>query len=160
MRMLQRATILRLGVAGMLAGAVGVGLHTPAAGIDLGETSFAVAPEPPAEDAAAVAASEEPAGSPQVIPSPGTRTGLWAAGVECLYGPGEPRALSPCSPPPPCHPSHPPVPYDLVGVGGVPTDGPIYRGPCEPRAGTHNSGPFWRLHHLHDRFFDWFYRPK
>ena len=99
-------------------------------------------------------------GFPHVTPSPGTLTGFWGAGVECLYGPGEPRALSPCIPGPPCHPSHPPMPYDLVGVDGVPTCGPIYGGPCEPRTGTHDDRLLWRMHRVRDRFFDWFYTSK
>ncbi len=98
--------------------------------------------------------------APTVTPNPNTRTGLWAATVECLYGPGEPRVLPPCVPPPPCDPSHPSNPYDLVGVAGVPTCGPIYGGPCDPRTGTHDDLPFWRLHRVHDRLFDWFYRSK
>ena len=84
----------------------------------------------------------------------------WYAPVEPLHACGEPRALAPCVPPPPCHPSSPPRPYDLIGVAGVPTCGPIYRGPCQPRTGTHDGGPLPRMHRLHDRAFDWFYRPK
>jgi len=52
------------------------------------------------------------------------------------------------------------MPYDLVGVAGVPSCGPIYRGPCEPRTGTHDDLPFWRLHRVRDRLFDWFYTAK
>jgi len=52
------------------------------------------------------------------------------------------------------------MPYDLIGVAGVPSDGPIYRGPCEPRTGTHDNLHFWRLHRLRDRFIDWFYTAK
>ena len=84
----------------------------------------------------------------------------WHAGVEPLHSCGEPRLLPPCVPPPPCHPANPPRPFDLVGVNGVPTCGPIYRGPCQPRTGTHDGGPLPRMHRLHDRAFDWFYRPK
>ncbi len=84
----------------------------------------------------------------------------WRAPLEPLHDCGEPRALPPCVPPPPCHPAAPPVPYDLVGVGGVPSCGPIYRGPCAPRsAGTHD-GPFRWLHAVHDRLFDLFYRSR
>jgi hypothetical protein len=81
----------------------------------------------------------------------------WSAGIEPLHFCGEPRWLPPCVPPPPCHPSQPPWPYDLVGVRGEPTDGPIYRGPCQPRTGTHDDCPHPHLHRLHDRLFDWFY---
>jgi len=84
----------------------------------------------------------------------------WYAPVEPLHQPCEPRALPPCVPPPPCHPSEPPHPYDLVGVSGCPSGGPIYRGPCEPRAGTPHDGPFAWYHRLHDRFVDHFYMWK
>ena len=84
----------------------------------------------------------------------------WVAPLEPLHYCGEPRALAPCVPPPPCHPSQPPVPYDLVGDRGEPTCGPIYGGPCAPRTGTHDDGPHPRLHRAHDRFFDWFYMWK
>ncbi len=81
----------------------------------------------------------------------------WQAPLEPLHWCGEPRALAPCVPPPPCHPSHPPQPLDLVGVRGKPSCGPIYGGPCAPRTGTHDAAPFPGLHRLHDRFFDWYY---
>jgi hypothetical protein len=84
----------------------------------------------------------------------------WYAPVESLHQSCEPRALPPCVPPPPCHPSEPPNPYDLVGVAGVPSCGPIYRGPCEPRTGTPHDGMFAWYHRLHDRFFDHFYKWK
>ena len=84
----------------------------------------------------------------------------WSAPLEPLHRCGEPRALPPCVPPPPCHPSLPPAPYDLVGVQGVPSCGPIYGGPCEPRTGTHDDGPHPHLHRVSDRFFDMFYRWK
>lgn len=84
----------------------------------------------------------------------------WQAPLEPLHRCGEPRALPPCVPPPPCHPSAPPVPYDLVGVQGVPSGGPIYEGPCRPRTGTHDNCPHPHLHRLYDRFFDAFYMWK
>jgi hypothetical protein len=84
----------------------------------------------------------------------------WQAPLEPLHRCGEPRALPPCVPPPPCHPSMPPVPYDLVGVQGVPSGGPIYEGPCRPRTGTHDDCPHPRLHRIYDRFFDAFYMWK
>lgn len=84
----------------------------------------------------------------------------WYAPVEPLHRPCEPMALAPCVPPPPCHPSEPPDPYDLVGVAGCPSGGPIYRGPCAPRAGTPHAGPFAWYHRLHDRFVDRFYMWK
>lgn len=166
MQLMRCATVVRLSVVGLLVGWVSCGLRLPAIAADLGETAFAVAPAPPESVAretantTQAAADEEPAGAAAIIPSPGTRTGLWEASVECLYAPGEPRALSPCIPGPPCDPSHPPMPYDLIGVAGVPCDGPIYRGPCEPRTGTHDDLHFWRLHRIRDRFIDWFYTAK
>ena len=84
----------------------------------------------------------------------------WSAGLEPLHFCGEPRALPPCVPPPPCHPSLPPAPYDLVGVLGDPSCGPIYRGPCGPRTGTHDQGPHPHLHRVCDRLFDAFYMWK
>lgn len=84
----------------------------------------------------------------------------WHAGVEPLHFCGEPRLLPPCVPPPPCHPGSPPHPFDLIGASGAPTCGPIYRGPCSPKTGTHDGGPLPKMHRLHDRAFDWFYRPK
>jgi hypothetical protein len=170
MRMLPCAMVVRGGLQGILAGVLGLGLSLSTLAADLAATALMVAPSPPGSErldslpvelgSEQAAPSAEPEGSPAVIASPGTRTGLWAASVECLYAPGEPRALSPCIPTPPCHPSHPPMPYDLIGVAGVPSGGPIYRGPCDPRTGTHDHLHFWRLHRLRDRFFDWFYTAK
>lgn len=84
----------------------------------------------------------------------------WNAGIEPLHDCGEPRLLTPCVPPPPCHPSQPPRPYDLVGVRGMPTCGPRYRGPCDPRTGSHDNAHLPRVHRWHDRLFDWFYTAK
>lgn len=84
----------------------------------------------------------------------------WQAGLEPLHECGEPRWLPPCIPPPPCHPSCPPQPLDLIGAHGFSTAGPRYRGPCCPRTGIHDDGPFPCMHRLHDRAFDWFYRSK
>ncbi len=84
----------------------------------------------------------------------------WQAGIEPLHYCGEPRLLPPCVPPPPCHPSQPPRPYDLIGARGTPTCGPIYRGPCEPRTGSHDDAHLPRMHRIHDRVFDWFYTSR
>jgi len=94
------------------------------------------------------------------LPRRGDRPGDWFAGAEPLHHCGEPRWIEPCIPPPPCHPSYPPAPWDLLGVAGDPTCGPIYRGPCCPRTGSHDDGPLPGVHRLHDRFFDAFYRTK
>lgn len=84
----------------------------------------------------------------------------WLAPLEPLHWCGEPRTLPTCVPPPPCHPSRPPQPFDLVGIRGGPTCGPIYRGPCAPRTGTHDNGPWPHLHRACDRLFDRFYDPR
>lgn len=84
----------------------------------------------------------------------------WFAPLEPLHLPGEPRLLSPCVPPPPCHPAAPPQPFDLVGVQGAPTCGPRYGGPCAPRTGSHDAASLPRLHRVPDRIFDRFYRSR
>lgn len=94
------------------------------------------------------------------LPPRSDRPQDWLAGAEPLHRCGEPRWIEPCIPPPPCHPSHPPAPWDLLGVAGDPTCGPIYAGPCCPRTGSHDGGPHPTLHRLHDRLFDAFYRSK
>ena len=96
----------------------------------------------------------------KLLPPRSDTSADWYASDECLHGPGEPRALAPCVPPPPCDPSQPPHPYDLVGVHGTPSCGPIYRGPCEPRSARNHHGVFAWYHHLRDRMFDHFYRSK
>lgn len=84
----------------------------------------------------------------------------WVAPLEPLHACGEPRALPPCVPPAPCHPARPPQPFDLVGVRGTPSCGPIYRGPCEPRSGTRHEGPWRWLASAHDRLVDLFYTSR
>lgn len=96
----------------------------------------------------------------RLLPPRTDTTGDWMAGSTCLHAPGDPRWLTPCIPGPPCDPSLPPHPFDLVGARGVATAGPIYRGPCAPRAGSHDCGPAPRLHRVHDALFDRFYRTK
>jgi hypothetical protein len=92
---------------------------------------------------------------------PRTDTGAdWFAPLEPLHFCGEPRALAPCVPPPPCHPALPPQPFDLVGTRGTPTCGPIYGGPCDPRTGTCHEGPLAPFHRACDRLFDCFYTPR
>lgn len=94
------------------------------------------------------------------LPGRSDRPVDWRAGPEALHRCGDPRWIEPCIPPPPCHPSLPPHPLDLVGVPGDPTSGPIYRGPCCPRTGTHDDGRLPGVHRLQDRLFDAFYRTK
>lgn len=94
------------------------------------------------------------------LPPRSDRPGDWLAGAEPLHRCGEPRWIEPCIPPPPCHPSFPPAPWDLLGVIGDQTCGPIYSGPCCPRTGSHDGGPHPAVHRLHDRFFDAFYRSR
>ncbi len=114
--------------------------------------TLAIDPAVTGRDAEAVMAKMLPARTDQ--PSD------WQAGLEPLHYCGEPRLLPPCVPPPPCHPAAPPQPYDLIGVPGMPTRGPRYRGPCCPKTGTHDDGPLPHVHRLHNRVFDWFYRTK
>lgn len=95
-----------------------------------------------------------------MLPQRSDRAVDWYAPLEPLHRCGEPRLLPTCVPPPPCHPALPPRPLDLVGMAGAPTCGPIYRGPCAPRTGTHDDGPHPRIHRVHDRLFDWFYAPR
>lgn len=96
----------------------------------------------------------------RLLPSRSDSDSDWGAGSPCLYAPGDPRWLTPCVPPPPCDPSLPPHPFDLVGIRGAPTGGPIYGGPCAQRTGSHDCGPAPRLHRVHDWMFDRFYRSK
>lgn len=84
----------------------------------------------------------------------------WAAPLERLYQCGEPRILCPLVPPPPCHPAQPPAPYDFVGVAGSPTGGPLYEGPCKPRAGSRDHCRWPTLRRWHDTFVDRFYSPN
>jgi hypothetical protein len=95
-----------------------------------------------------------------MLPPRSDRPSDWSAPLEPLHFCGEPRALAPCVPPPPCHPAHPPQPFDLVGQTGVPTGGPIYGGPCDPRSGTCHDGPLAPFHRVCDRLFDRFYTPR
>jgi len=96
----------------------------------------------------------------RLLPPRSDDTDDWSTGSACLHGPGEPRWITPCIPGPPCDPSRPPHPFDLVGVRGAPTAGPVYRGPCSGRVGSHDCGPAPRLHRVPDALFDRFYRPR
>lgn len=112
-----------------------------------------------ADEAATPPLTTRPSASTRLPPRTDS-TADWFAPLEPLHHCGEPRLLPTCVPPPPCHPSQPPQPFDLVGVRGGPTCGPIYRGPCAPRTGTHDDGPLPRIHRVHDRMVDWFYAPR
>ena len=94
----------------------------------------------------------------RMLPARSDAPADWFAGPDPLHYPCEPRFLVPCIPPAPCHPAYAPYPADLVGVRGSPTCGPRYRGPCEPRLGTHDHAHLPRLHALGDAAFDCFYR--
>ena len=120
---------------------------------------FAIAGPARAEKATPVPRPTRLAASAPLPPRTDT-LGDWFAPLEPLHRCGEPRLLPTCVPPPPCHPAQPPRPFDLVGVRGAPTCGPIYGGPCAPRTGTHDDGPLPRLHRVHDRMVDWFYAPR
>jgi hypothetical protein len=161
-----RATLLTVGLA---CAAVAVGTDRPHA-------ATAAEPREPVATAPTPSRADPLAGSPRVAPSATGRDAAallqsmlpprtdspadWQAGPEPLHFCGEPRLLPTCIPPPPCHPSQPPRPLDLVGLPGGRTHGPRYRGPCCPRTGTHDAGPLPRVHRLHDRGFDWFYRAR
>lgn len=120
-----------------------------AAGKSLGKKDPALAPQPDPGDVLA-----------RLLPGRSDSIYDWNAPLEPLHRCGEPRLLPTCVPPPPCHPALPPQPFDLVGMPGAPTCGPIYHGPCAPRTGTHDCGPHPRIHRMHDRLFDWFYAPR
>jgi hypothetical protein len=96
----------------------------------------------------------------ELVPDRSDSPADWFAPVERLYQCGEPRILCPLVPPPPCHPVHPPAPYDLVGVPGSPSSGPLYEGPCRPRAGSRDHCRWPTLRRLHDGFVDHFYSPN
>lgn len=150
-----------------------VGLHGTRreAGVVIAVLVLAAAVDARAADIAAPLAAEPAAdtASPQadpgdvlarLLPPRTDRPDDWRAPLEPLHFCGEPRLLPTCVPPPPCHPACPPQPLDLVGVPGAATRGPIYRGPCAPRTGSHDDGPLPRLHRVHDRMVDWFYAPR
>ncbi len=84
----------------------------------------------------------------------------WYAPLERLYACGEPRILCPFVPPPPCHPAQPPAPDDFVGVAGFPTGGPLYEGPCKPRAGSRDHCRWPTIRRWHDALVDRFYAPN
>ena len=119
-------------------------------------------PQPDRLSAATPAVRQTDAGEAlsRLLPPRSDTAADWYAPLEPLHRCGEPRLLPTCVPPPPCHPALPPQPLDLVGLPGAPTCGPIYRGPCAPRTGTHDDCPHPRIQRLHDRLFDWFYTPR
>lgn len=131
-------------------------LRTPSLAVIL---LVAVAGLPRADEATTPPLTTRPSASTSLPPRTDS-TADWFAPLEPLHHCGEPRLLPTCVPPPPCHPSQPPRPFDLVGMRGDATCGPIYRGPCAPRTGTHDDGPLPRIHRVHDRMVDWFYAPR
>ena len=96
----------------------------------------------------------------ELVPNRSDSPADWFAPLERLYQCGEPRILCPLVPPPPCHPALPPAPYDLVGIPGSPSSGPLYEGPCKPRAGSRDHCRWPTLRRLHDSFVDHFYSPN
>lgn len=116
---------------------------------DPNQTGFEVSP-----DATAQSLLEE------LVPGRSDTPSDWYAPRERLYQCGEPRILCPLVPPPPCHPTQPPAAYDLVGVAGSPTGGPLYEGPCSPRAGSRDHCRWPTLRRLHDACVDCFYSPN
>ena len=77
-----------------------------------------------------------------------------------LYQCGEPRILCPNIPPPPGHPTQPLFHFDLIGDTGIPTGGPLYNGPCCPRAGSRDEYRWPVARRIHDTFVDYFYSPN
>ena len=74
-----------------------------------------IRPETTGENAAAALAA--------ILPERSDLPTDWFAPVEPLHYACEPRALPPCVPPPPCHPSEPPDPYDSWAWRGGPRAG-------------------------------------
>lgn len=133
----------------------------PAPGTDIDPRPERIAVAGAASTTGAAATTTDPvAALSRLLPPRSDTASDWHAPLEPLHRCGEPRLLPTCVPPPPCHPALPPHPFDLVGLPGAPTCGPIYRGPCSPRTGTHDAGPHPRIHRIHDRMFDWFYAPR
>lgn len=145
-----RTRTLTSAVAGVVVALVAQGAGATDVGMRLAETPVDTASAQPAADA--VLATMLPPRSDSAVD--------WYAPLEPLHRCGEPRLLPTCVPPPPCHPARPPRPFDLIGMAGLPTCGPIYGGPCAPRTGTRDDGPHPRIHRVHDRMFDWFYAPR
>jgi len=96
----------------------------------------------------------------ELVPDRSDSPADWFAPLQRLYQCGEPRILCPLVPPPPCHPTQPPAPDDFVGVPGSPSSGPLYEGPCKPRAGSRDHCRWPTLRRLQDGFVDRFYSPN
>ncbi len=96
----------------------------------------------------------------ELIPRRSDALSDWNPQSDSLYQCGEPRILCPIIPPPPCHPTKPPFCFDLIGDTGAPTRGPLYNGPCCPRAGSRNDCRWPVARRIHDTFVDYFYSPN
>ena len=96
----------------------------------------------------------------ELIPRRSDAISDWNPQPDSLYQCGEPRILCPIIPPPPCHPTKPPFCFDLIGDTGAPTRGPLYNGPCCPRAGSRDDCRWPVARHIHDTFVDYFYSPN
>jgi hypothetical protein len=96
----------------------------------------------------------------ELVPQRSDSPSDWQTYSDALYRCGEPRILCPAIPPPPCHPTQPPLLFDRVGNIGTPTHGPLYNGPCCPRAGSRDDCPWPIARHIQDTFTDYFYSPN
>ena len=96
----------------------------------------------------------------ELVPQRSDSPSDWQTHSDALYRCGEPRILCPTVPPPPCHPTQPPMQFDLIGVTGTPTHGPLYDGPCCPRAGSRDGCPWPAARHIRDAFTDYIYSPN
>ena len=96
----------------------------------------------------------------ELVPRRSDTLSDWHPQSDRLYQCGEPRILCPIIPPPPCHPTQPPFHFDLIGDIGTPTGGPLYNGPCCPRAGSRDDYRWPVARRIHDTFVDYFYSPN
>ena len=65
----------------------------------------------------------------------------WQTHSDTRYRCEEPRILYPTVPPPPCHPTQSPSQFDLVGITGIRTHGPLCNGPRCRRVGSRDGCP-------------------
>ena len=88
----------------------------------------------------------------ELVPRRSDTLSDWHPQSDRLYQCGEPRILCPIIPPPPCHPTKPPFHFDLIGATGTPTGGPLYNGPCCPRAGSRDDCRWPVARRIQDNF--------
>ncbi|MBT6054628.1 MAG: hypothetical protein HOH16_04260 [Planctomycetaceae bacterium] len=100
----------------------------------------------------------------QVVPQRSDSPSDWQTHSDARYRIGEPRILCPTVPPPLYHPTQSPSQFDLVGITGIPTHGPLCNGPCYRRVGSRDGAPWPIARHIQNAFTNYFYssnyRPK